>query len=149
MDDAPVLICYDGSAAADRAIEVAAQLLGTERRAVVLNIGAEITPSESLATLSPLVSAQSFESVNTDDARRRAQAGTERALTAGFVATPRAKVAAPTWQAIVDVADELDAAVIVIGSRGLHGAREALDGSVSHEVATHAGRPVLIVPPLR
>lgn len=47
----------------------------------------------------------------------------------------------------MDVADELDAAVIVIGSRGLSGLQEILDKSLSHQVATHAGRPVLIVPP--
>jgi len=37
--------------------------------------------------------------------------------------------------------------VIVIGSRGLSGLKEALDGSLSHQLAQHAGRPVLIVPP--
>lgn len=41
---------------------------------------------------------------------------------------------------------DIDAAVIVIGSRGLTGAREILAGSLSHEVAEHAGRPVSIVP---
>jgi nucleotide-binding universal stress UspA family protein len=51
------------------------------------------------------------------------------------------------WEGIVDVADDIDAAVIVIGSRGLKGIREQFEGSVSHEVAEHAGRPVLIVPP--
>jgi nucleotide-binding universal stress UspA family protein len=56
---------------------------------------------------------------------------------------------APTWEGIVDVADELDAAVIVIGSRGLSGLKEILDGSLSHQLAEHAGRPVLIVPPPR
>jgi len=35
----------------------------------------------------------------------------------------------------------------VIGSRGLSGMRTLLEGSLSHQVATHAGRPVLIVPP--
>ena len=53
----------------------------------------------------------------------------------------------PTWQGIVEIADELDAPVIVVGSRGLRGLNEALHGSVSHQVAAHAGRPVLIVPP--
>ncbi len=147
MDDAPILICYDGSDGSHRAIEVAATLLGTERRAVVLDIGPPITMAESLATLEPLVPGSAFEELNTDDARQRAQAGTERAIMAGFSATARAEIAAPTWEGITDVADELDAVVIVIGSRGLHGAREAVDGSVSHDVATHAGRPVLIVPP--
>jgi nucleotide-binding universal stress UspA family protein len=34
-----------------------------------------------------------------------------------------------------------------MGSRGLNGARELFEGSLSHQVAEHAGRPVLIVPP--
>jgi nucleotide-binding universal stress UspA family protein len=73
--------------------------------------------------------------------------GAELARSSGFDAEARAALGAPTWETVVDVADELDAAVIVIGSRGLKGAREALVGSLSHEVAEHAGRPVLIVPP--
>ena len=36
--------------------------------------------------------------------------------------------------------------LIVFGSRGLIGAHEAADGSGSHEIATHAGRPTLVVP---
>jgi nucleotide-binding universal stress UspA family protein len=51
------------------------------------------------------------------------------------------------WEGIVDVADELYAAVIVIGSRGLSGLKEILEGSLSHQLAEHAGRPVLVVPP--
>ena len=66
---------------------------------------------------------------------------------AGFDAEARATIAPTTWQGIVDVADELDAAVIVVGSCGLGGLREFTRGSVSHDVATHARRPVLIVPP--
>ena len=38
MNDAPILICYDGSDYAAGGIETAAKLLGT-RRAVVLDIG--------------------------------------------------------------------------------------------------------------
>lgn len=49
----------------------------------------------------------------------------------------------------VGVADELDAAVIVIGSRGMTGVKKIFDASVSQQVAEHAGRRVLIVPPPR
>jgi nucleotide-binding universal stress UspA family protein len=44
------------------------------------------------------------------------------------------------------MADEIDAGLIVVGSRGLTGLKELLKGSFSHDVAEHAGRPVLIVP---
>jgi nucleotide-binding universal stress UspA family protein len=146
MDDAPILICYDGTADSDRAIDVAAGLLGA-RRSVVLDVGPELTTAESLAMVSPVVPGAAFEELNTNEALTRAQAGAERARTAGFTAEARATLASPIWEGIVAVADEIDAAVIVIGSRGLAGAREAFEGSVSHEVAEHAGRPVLIVPP--
>ena len=146
MPDAPVLICYDGSDGAERAIDVAAALLGP-RHATVLDVGPPITAAESLATLSPVVPGAEFEELNADDALGRAKAGAEHARRAGFVTDARGGIGAPIWEGIVDVADEIDAAVIVVGSRGLNGARELFEGSVSHEVAEHAGRPVLIVPP--
>jgi nucleotide-binding universal stress UspA family protein len=146
MLDAPILICYDGSDGAERAIDVAAALFGSGR-ATVLDVGPPITPAESLATLSPLVPGAAFEELNTDDALVRARVGAEHAQRAGFAAEARGGIGAPTWEGIVDVADEIDAAVIVLGSRGLNGAKELLEGSISHDVAEHAGRPVLIVPP--
>lgn len=146
MEDGPILICYDGSDGAQRAIDAASGLLGP-RRAVVLDVGPLLTAAESLAVLSPVAPAAAFEELNEDDARSGAHDGAERARRAGFDAEARADLAAPTWQGIIDVADEIDAAVIVTGSRGLRGASELFEGSVSHDVAEHAGRPVLIVPP--
>jgi nucleotide-binding universal stress UspA family protein len=146
VNDGPVLICYDGSADAARGIEAAATLLGA-RRAVVLDVALPITAAESVATISPVVPGAAFEEMNTADAGRVAARGAELARSSGFDAEARAVLGAPTWETVVNVADELDVAVIVIGSRGLNGMREALAGSVSHDVAEHAGRPVLIIPP--
>jgi nucleotide-binding universal stress UspA family protein len=148
VDDAPVLICYDGSADADRAIDSAAALFGT-RRAVVVDIGSMLTTAESLAAIGSVVPGDAFETLNTESAMEKARAGADRARAAGFRAEPRAELMDPTWEGIVDVADEIEAAVIVLGSRGLKGLREQLEGSVSHQVAEHAGRPVLIVPPAK
>jgi len=146
MKDAPILICYDGSTDAQRAIEAAAHLLGP-RRAVVLDVGSSLTAAESLVVTAPVAPGAAFGALNEDDARHRARAGAELARRAGFDADPRAELASPTWKGILDTADEIDAAVIVLGSRGLSGAREAFQGSVSRDVAEHARRPVLIVPP--
>jgi nucleotide-binding universal stress UspA family protein len=50
------------------------------------------------------------------------------------------------WATIVDVADELDATLIVTGSRGMGGIKSLLLGSTSDRVLHHAHRPVLVVP---
>ena len=47
--------------------------------------------------------------------------------------------------AIVSLAEELGAGLIVVGSRGLGGVRRALMGSVSDSVVRHAHCPVLVV----
>jgi nucleotide-binding universal stress UspA family protein len=146
MSDQPILICYDDSDGSRHAIDVAARLF-PGRRAVVLDVAPFLTGAESVAELSSLT--PNFGQLNQDDALARARAGAARALEAGLGAEPRADLAAPTWGGIVEVADEIDAAVIVTGSRGLTGARELFEGSVSHDVAAHASRPVLIVPPER
>jgi nucleotide-binding universal stress UspA family protein len=48
-------------------------------------------------------------------------------------------------QAGVEVAEEIGAGLIVIGSRGLGGMRRALMGSVSDSVVRHAHCPVMVV----
>jgi nucleotide-binding universal stress UspA family protein len=146
MDDSPILICYDDSDGAKRAIEVAASLL-VDRKAVVLAVGPALTVAESYASIGTIT--PSFEELNEDDALASAKTGAELARKAGFTAEARAGIAAPTWDGVVQVADEIDAAAIVTGSRGFTGAKELFEGSVSHAVAEHAGRPVLIVPPPR
>jgi nucleotide-binding universal stress UspA family protein len=146
-DDRPILICYDGSNEAHRAIPAAASLLAP-RRAVVLDIGPPLTPEESWAETFTPVSPDLLQE-NAEAALERATAGAAQARRAGFAAVATAEVDAPAWQGIVDYAAKLDAAVIVIGSHGRNAGGELLHGSVSHQVAAHAGRPVLIIPPPR
>ena len=50
------------------------------------------------------------------------------------------------FRALLDLADELDAPVIVMGSRGRSPVAAAVLGSVSTGVLHHGRRPVLIVP---
>jgi nucleotide-binding universal stress UspA family protein len=145
-DHTQILICYDGSKDAERAIDTAAALFAP-RHAVVLDVAPTLTFAESMALTSSVVVGSAFEDLNTADALQRAEAGAAHARGAGLQAAARATIATTTWEGIVEVADEIDAQVIVIGSRGLSGLREFTSGSVSHDVATHARRPVLIVPP--
>ncbi len=47
--------------------------------------------------------------------------------------------------ALLDVASDVDATMIVVGSRGMHGARRFVLGSVPNKVSHHAKCSVLIV----
>jgi len=143
MNDRPILICYDGSEGAGRAIDVAGALFHGHSAVVLDVVG--LTPEESVAAISWVV--PDFEELNISEGQARTREGVDRAQEAGLIAEPRVDFDVPTWDGVVQAADELDAEVIVLGSRGLNGAQELLKGSVSHEVAEHAGRPVLIVPP--
>jgi nucleotide-binding universal stress UspA family protein len=143
----PVLICYDDSDSARRAIDAAADLL-PGRRTVVLNVGPHLTPLQSyVETFAPVI--PNFKEDNARTALERATEGAEQADNAGLDAVARGDVADSPWEGIVHHANDIDAAVIVIGSHGRNAGGEFLHGSVSHQVAEHAGRPVLIVPPAR
>ena len=128
-EDAQILICYDGSNPAEQAVDAAAALFGP-RRAVVLDVAPSMTFAEGMAATSSLVPGGAFEDLNTADALRRAEAAAARARSLGLDAVARATIASTTWQGIIDVADELDVSVIVIGSRGLSGLRELARGTV-------------------
>jgi nucleotide-binding universal stress UspA family protein len=139
----PVLICYDGSPAAKHAVAVAGKLLAGGR-AIVLDVG----PLELIAeTYAAAGSAAEISRAVFDGTLAQAEAGAALARDAGFDPEPRAEVDDPPWHGIIKVANEVDAQLIVLGSDGRTGLSELIDGSVSHDVAEHARRPVLVIPP--
>jgi nucleotide-binding universal stress UspA family protein len=143
MDEAPVLICYDGSAESRQAIADAAALL-TERRAVVVNVA----PLDAVAGAYAAAGsgAAEFGADVHADAVARADEGAELARQAGFRAEARGILATPLWRGVVEVADEVDAAVIVVGSRPHSRFSELVEEHVSHDVVEHASQPVLVIP---
>jgi nucleotide-binding universal stress UspA family protein len=77
---------------------------------------------------------------------RVADEGVRIALEEGLGAEPIAiKATGPVWRTILEIADRENAAVIVMGCRGLTGVRSLLLGSVSSAVIHHADRPTLVV----
>jgi nucleotide-binding universal stress UspA family protein len=140
----PILICYDGSPEAERAIAAAGALL-PHGPAVVVDVTLPPTLEEREAAF--LDPGRDPVAQRARDTRRTAHRGVQYARVAGFDAVERIDVAVPAWQGVVEVADSIDASVIVVGSRGLSAVGELFEGSTSHELAMHAGRPVLIVPP--
>jgi nucleotide-binding universal stress UspA family protein len=147
-----ILFAYDGSHSADIAIAAAGNLLDHDRvDAVVLTVWEPLVVEALRATRfggAALVPTDVTE-VDKDaekQARRLADHGARLAGEAGFEAralsvADERRIAAT----ILERADELDAALIVTGARGLTGIA-AFVGSVSNHVLQHATRPVLVVP---
>jgi nucleotide-binding universal stress UspA family protein len=143
MAAGPILICFDESEESSRAIAAAAALL-KGRAAIVLTIGSLEYVAETYAAAGS-GAADTLLAVK-ERASAQAEAGAAQARKAGLKAEARAEVESPTWRGIVEVADEIDACVIVVGTEQFGRLRELAEGSVSHGVTTHAHRPVLVVP---
>lgn len=146
----PVLLCFDGSPDAAAAIEIAAALLAPRPATVLsawepLRTWAPYDPASILEAPIGKLAAKALEldAIAEEVAQREAERGAELAAAAGLEA--QALVGhGKAWRVICDTADELDAAVIVIGRRGLSRVQSALLGSVSSAVSLHARQPVLV-----
>jgi nucleotide-binding universal stress UspA family protein len=80
-------------------------------------------------------------------AQRIAEEGAAKARRRGYNASGRTAEGTETVaKTIVEVAEEIDAGLIVCGQRGRGAIGSALLGSVSHALAAHTKRPVLIAP---
>jgi nucleotide-binding universal stress UspA family protein len=147
--DGPLLLCYDGSEDAKRAIEGAGALFAG-RRALVVTVWQPTAVLISSAWLGATASEVDFFELDRAAAEagaRAAEEGVRVALEAGLEAEPVAvEAAGPVWTTIAEIADRHNAEVIVMGPRGLTGMRSMLLGSVSSAVVHHADRPTLVIP---
>ena len=145
-----LVIGYDGSHDADLAIDFAAAKLGAERARVVTvwEVGlaaAEVAPA--LGAMSP--PSPEDEAQLEDAARRTADRGAARSVAAGLAAEPQIARGAGVGdiaRVLLDVAEQHDADLLVVGRRGLGRIRSALLGSVSDAAVRDGRRPVLVVP---
>ena len=146
----PVLIAYDGSDDARAAVAAAGGLLRAQP-AVVACVWTPIATSASAATLGApaavaFAGADRLDAAARDTAQALAGEGAALAREAGLEAEPRAvEGAGAPWHAIVRCADELDAGVIVSGTRGRSTFAAAVLGSTAQGLLHHANRPVLVV----
>ena len=152
MSPAPLLLCYDGSDDAAAAITTATALFSV-RDAVVVTVWEPVAvwaPYDPAAVLSAGVTKLGSKALGLDEiAREVAQKTLDRGVTlateAGFTASARLAHGKP-WLAICETANELDAAAVVLGARGLGRVESVLLGSVSTAVIAHLHRPVLVIP---
>ncbi|MEV0353031.1 universal stress protein [Nonomuraea sp. NPDC050680] len=145
-----ILVAYDGSADSRAAIEFAAKHLAAEPTLIVTVWEPLLVQLKRYPLAGVAVLPDSGEEWRVE-AEQYAKEGAELAIAAGLADVTYRAVAdnESIWRTIVDVADEVNASLVVTGSRGLAGVRSVLLGSVSNHVLHHAHRPTLIVPPTK
>jgi nucleotide-binding universal stress UspA family protein len=134
-----VLLAVDGSKHAEKAVDLATKLAQTDGDKVVVLHVTEVMPARFQV---PSAVEYALDEETIQLAKRYAEAlgaaGVEartefRHIHSGHVA-----------RVICDTADELDAGLIVMGSRGRSDLTAVLLGSVAHKVLHLTDRPVLI-----
>jgi nucleotide-binding universal stress UspA family protein len=144
----PVLFCFDGSEGSARALTDGGALLA-RRVAVVLTAWETVATQLSTSGFGfgYVPDESELDSQQEGAAREAAKFGAITAEQHGWEATARvANAPVCVWQTVVDVADEIDASLIVCGARGRNAAKRALLGSVAEAVLHHSHRPTLIAP---
>jgi nucleotide-binding universal stress UspA family protein len=148
----PILLAYDGSDNARHAIGVAGGVLAPHPALVVtvwesmLAIAYRHPMPGDLGITHDVV--EEIDRGTREAAEHIAAEGTELARAAGLGAEPfphRGDRGVP--EAIVDLAHERAAHVVVVGTHGRSRLESVLLGSVSRGVVHHCRRPVLTVPP--
>lgn len=138
-----VVVGTDGSATADKAVEAAAGLARSWGAALHIVTAYTSGPSgmgaASGAALADTGSHRGFHRESAEQAAKKAV----DTWAEGVDATPHA-VADHAADAILDTAQKVGADLIVVGSKGMQGARRVL-GSVPNSVAHGANCAVLIV----
>jgi nucleotide-binding universal stress UspA family protein len=144
-----ILLCYDGSASAKHAIDVAGAALGHQPVTLLHVWNPPVAASDSfgLVEAPDTPSLAELERFSAERAEAVAQQGYELARGLGLEVEKRVQRSGPSlWRTILDVAAELDVAFIVVGTRGATAVQSALLGSLSNAVVHHSERPVLVVP---
>ena len=155
-DSAPVVVAFDGSPEAVEAVRTAATLFRDRLVLIVtvwepgLAMGGAMMPTADMGGGSYIPPTyEQMEAV--DDAQREhaqaaAEAGarlaTQLGATAEALPVPDHADVADT---LASVADERDAAALVVGSRGLGRVKSALLGSTSRRLLHDTRRPLLVV----
>jgi nucleotide-binding universal stress UspA family protein len=150
-----MLIAYDGTENAKRAVEYAGRFLSAERAVVVTAWEPMVRQAARMSGLSGVMQPEWMPDENTEDialtdAKTVNVEGLDLARSVGLNAEGRtAECLTTIWTTIVETADELNADIIVTGTRGTTGLKSLLHSSVADHVLRHSHRPVLIVPPGR
>ena len=143
-----MIICTDGS---DLAIDAASRVLAVLRptdRAMVVTVVDAVDPTlayDGSGHAGPTFSEAELEA-HTQRVRDDGQAALDRTVAAlGLVGATGEMVEGSPGPRLCQLAEEVAAAVIVMGTRGRGGIKRALLGSVSDHVIRNAPCPVVVV----
>jgi nucleotide-binding universal stress UspA family protein len=144
----PVLYCYDGSDGSKTALAAAVEVI-KPADAVVLAVwmpaAVQLARAGSFVVAVP--NEGEIDEEEAEIARQIAEEGAAGARSRGYNASARiAEATESVARTIDEIAEEIDAGLIVCGQRGRGAIGSALLGSVSHALAAHTKRPVLIAP---
>jgi nucleotide-binding universal stress UspA family protein len=150
----PVVVAFDGSAESNAAIRAAAELF-RDRHVIVVSVwepglAMAIMSSPDATGLSyPPPTPEQIQAVDTaqhEHAESAAEvgAGVVRELGGTAEALPVAE-GLNIAETVLAIAEERDAAAVVVGSRGLGGVKARLMGSVSRRLLHDSPRPVVVV----
>jgi nucleotide-binding universal stress UspA family protein len=135
-----ILLATDGSENAVRAARTAVELANkTGSELHVVHVAEAPHIFFAYTDLDPARAEQEARKILDDEVQRIEDEG-------GTVAEAHLRLG-PAEENIVNLGEQLDVGLIVIGSRGLGALRRAVMGSVSESVVRHAHCPVMVVRP--
>lgn len=144
-----IVVGVDGSEDSEAALVVAeglADQLGA--RLVLANVVEYAhSPSATIGPMGPGIGASVPFGDDLGEQVRAAEALLEKIVEEADVEAETRVVAGLAGERLADLADEEDAAMVVVGSRGRGAFKAAFLGSVSTSLIGVARRPVLVVPP--
>ena len=142
---APVVVAYDGSDLGRLALEHAENLLRADRLLLIVCVWQPFDVGFTPADIGSF-NAEHVPAVR-EAALRTAEHGAAFARELGFQAEPVEREASPIWKGIAEVADERDAAAILLCAH-CHGRFGGLlSGSVTSSITAHTERTVIIAHP--
>jgi nucleotide-binding universal stress UspA family protein len=137
-----IVVGTDGSATAAKAVAHAASLAAMTGAQLHIAMVAPRIPV--LVAPDMVVASNEWGEASEQSTRMGLEAAAEVASEAGAEATVHALAGDPA-DALLSLCEQVDADLLVIGNRGMQGARRFLLGSVSSRCAHHAVCSVLIV----
>lgn len=145
----PALICTDGSDLSIAALAAGVALLAPGTAFVVVTVIDDLDPllMSGSGHAGPLMSEQEYDAAKASAVEEAASVITRTQQQLGLIGCESRVLHGPAAASICQLAGELSAAAIVIGSRGRGGWKRAVLGSVSDQVVRHAPCTVLVTGP--